>query len=273
VLSHPLIVEAIESLFIPVAIYNNKGGEDAKALQFFKEPSWNNPVVRIVDTKRKNIIPRVSGNYSRLGIVQAMTLALQQNGQPVPLYLDLLQEELLAQKNGTEKATFAMYCFWTGEKTFGKIEGVTATEAGFMGGHEVVDVTFDPSILSYETLLNKAKKSSCAAHVYTRNADQELTAQQQLPNSSISPISQFKSDKDPKFYLSKTVYKHVPMTELQSVKANSQIGEMNEPDILLSPRQISLAKYFRAHPGKKFPSAINEDLTAAWKKVGHYLKP
>ncbi len=271
VLSHPLIVEAIESLFVPVAIFNNKGGEDAKTLKYFNEPSWNNPVVRIVDKKKKNVIPRVSGNYTQLGLVQAMTLALKQNGQRVPLYLDLLQEELLAQQNGTEKATFAMYCFWTGEKTFGQIEGVTATKAGFMEGREVVEVTFDPSIISYESLLTKAQKSSCASHAYTENSEQELIAGQKLSDRQVSPATHFKLDKDPKFYLSKTVYKYVPMTELQAVKANSLVGEMQDPNVVLSPRQIALATYFRDQQGKKFPNAINEDMVQAWKKVKQYL--
>ena len=30
VLSHPLIVEAIETLFVPIVVYNNKGGKDAE---------------------------------------------------------------------------------------------------------------------------------------------------------------------------------------------------------------------------------------------------
>lgn len=33
VLSHPLIVEAIESEFVPLAIFNNKGGDDAAILK------------------------------------------------------------------------------------------------------------------------------------------------------------------------------------------------------------------------------------------------
>ena len=60
VLSHPQIVEAIETLFVPVAIFNNKKGKDAAVLKMYNEPSWNNPVVRIVDTEKKNIVNRVS---------------------------------------------------------------------------------------------------------------------------------------------------------------------------------------------------------------------
>src|ERR671918_767633 len=47
-----------------------------------------------------------------------------------------------AQK--TEKATFAGGCFWCTEEAFEKVAGVT----------EVVQVTFDPSRVSYEKLLD-----------------------------------------------------------------------------------------------------------------------
>ena len=119
ILSHPLIVEAIETLFVPLAIYNNKRGEDAKVLQSFGEPSWNNPVVRIVNNERMELAPRLGGDYSQLGIVNAMINALTVTGQVVPNYLNLLVEEFRATQGGLETATVGMYCFWTGEKEIG----------------------------------------------------------------------------------------------------------------------------------------------------------
>ena len=70
-----------------------------------------------------------------------------------------------------EKATFAAGCFWGVEAAFRQVEGVTATAAGYSGGHvpnatykqvcsgdtghaEVVQVDFDPAKVSYEQLLN-----------------------------------------------------------------------------------------------------------------------
>lgn len=49
VLSDDLLVEAIETLFTPVAVYNNLGGADRDVLDRYREPAWNNPVVRFID--------------------------------------------------------------------------------------------------------------------------------------------------------------------------------------------------------------------------------
>jgi peptide-methionine (S)-S-oxide reductase len=70
-----------------------------------------------------------------------------------------------------EKATFGAGCFWGVETRFGEITGVIDTAVGYAGGDlehptykevcsdrtghaEVVEVTFDSSRLSYETLLD-----------------------------------------------------------------------------------------------------------------------
>lgn len=69
-----------------------------------------------------------------------------------------------------EKATFGAGCFWGVEARFRKVEGVIDAISGYSGGHtdnptykqvctdktghaEVVQVTYDPSIVSYEDLL------------------------------------------------------------------------------------------------------------------------
>src|SRR5205085_11873279 len=63
-LSQPLLVEAIETCFVPVAIHNSAGGADAAALKRFGEPAWNNPVVRFVDAGGNDLIPRRDGAWS-----------------------------------------------------------------------------------------------------------------------------------------------------------------------------------------------------------------
>ncbi|MEM7050224.1 MAG: hypothetical protein AAF604_11230 [Acidobacteriota bacterium] len=41
-------------------------------------------------------------------------------------------------------ATFSMYCYWTGEATLGRVDGVVASRIGHWGGAEIVQVDYDP---------------------------------------------------------------------------------------------------------------------------------
>lgn len=267
VLSHPLIVEAIETHFVPLAIFNNKGGKDKKVLDYFREPSWNNPVVRIIDDKKNNLINRVSGNYTVLGVTEAMIKVLEDRKSPVPVYLSLLQEELSARASGTETAYLSMYCFWSGEKKIAEIDGVVETHAGFMDGREVVKVEFSPSVVAFDDLLASAKTKSCASHVYTESLNHQLRAEKVLGSEYASEKKAFRMDKETKYYLYKSSYKYLPMTSLQAVQANSLIGKGQSPNSVFSPRQLAALKYIQEHPSKKWKSAINMDLTKAWETL------
>ncbi len=266
-LSHPLLVEAMESLFIPLAIHNNKGGEDAKVLKYFGEPSWNNPVVRIVNNGKKDLIPRVNGNYSKWGLADAMIRALDNAGTVAPQYLELLAQELAATRIGIKRATFGMYCFWSGEKEIGALDGVTATKPGFMGGREVVQVDYNPNVISFDDLAEKAKSARCNSHVYTNDAHEKAIAKKVVGEERISNESKFRLDKDVKYYLSRTHYRFVPMTEMQAAKVNSQIGRGKSFAEYLSPRQIALADRIKADSKTEWESAVNVDIIEAWKKI------
>ncbi|MCO6487895.1 MAG: thioredoxin family protein [Phaeodactylibacter sp.] len=268
VLSHPLIVEAIETLFVPVAIFNNKGGKDAGVLRYYDEPSWNNPVVRIVDYDRLDIVPRVSGNYSQLGVVQAMVFALERRGRAIPAYLQLLCEELQARQQGTETTTLSMYCFWTGEKALGQLEGVVATEAGFMDGREVVQVTYNPKSISFEKLVKAGQQARCADRVYAHDEIQKAAASAVLGEGRAGSKSSFRPDRAPKYYLSKTHYRFVPMFPLQAARANALIGQGKSPEGVLSPRQVALARQAKDQPGEKWENAIGKDMMEAWRWEG-----
>jgi methionine-S-sulfoxide reductase len=69
-----------------------------------------------------------------------------------------------------DKATFGLGCFWCGEASFSGLKGVVSTHVGYMGGAaenptyesvcmkengfiEVVEVEYEPSLVSYQQLL------------------------------------------------------------------------------------------------------------------------
>ncbi len=80
--------------------------------------------------------------------------------------------EKVEEKAEMATATFGAGCFWGVEAAFRQIEGVKATAVGYCGGHterptyrevcsdetghaEVVEVQYDPSVVSYERLLRE----------------------------------------------------------------------------------------------------------------------
>lgn len=99
-------------------------------------------------------------------------------GLMIPLALsqmsDDADEALMASDEvpaGLETAVFAAGCFWCVEADFQKHDGVVEAVSGFMGGHvespsyrdvvsggtghrEVVEVYFDPEVISYQQLLD-----------------------------------------------------------------------------------------------------------------------
>ena len=247
-LSHPLIVEAVETHFVPVCIYNNKGGNDAEALKTFNEPAWNNPVVRIVRADYKDVVLRMADFNSSYQLVEGMHRALDLTGAVVPRYLKLLEEELGAREAGLETATFSMYCFWSGEGAFGDIPGVVETEPGFQDDKEVVKVQFNPAVVSKVDLEKKINPKGIVA---------------------CSKNDGFRSDREPKYYLAQTDYKFLPMTTLQACRANSLAGKSQSPDELLSPRQLALLKTITENPKKQWKNMIGRtDMTKAWSEAG-----
>ena len=166
-----------------------------------------------------------------------------------------------------ETATFSMYCFWTGEKKLGNVNGVLETQPGFMNGREVVEVKYNPILISYEDLVTEAKSASCASHVFTENNNQITKAEKVVGKNKVSKKSKFRLDKEPKYYLSRSVYRFIPMTPTQAVKVNVKIGSGQSPDEFLSPRQLELLDFIQKNPKQKWKSAINVDLVKAWSEV------
>ena len=79
-------------------------------------------------------------------------------------------QSMTANSSGPQKATFGGGCFWCTEAVFLDLNGVSKVESGYSGGKvknptyrevcsgltgyaEVIQITYDPSLISYESLL------------------------------------------------------------------------------------------------------------------------
>ena len=78
----------------------------------------------------------------------------------------------LAELTASNEATLGAGCFWCVEAVFKSLEGVESVVSGYMGGQtpnptyeaictgttghaEVVQITYDPNVISYETILKR----------------------------------------------------------------------------------------------------------------------
>lgn len=91
-------------------------------------------------------------------------------------------------KSKYEKATFGSGCFWCTEAVFERLEGVQSAISGYSGGKyenptyrevttglsghaEVVQITYDPDVLSYEMLLKVLWKTHDPTTLNRQGAD------------------------------------------------------------------------------------------------------
>jgi hypothetical protein len=241
-LSHPLLVEAIETAFVPVAIQNNRDGTDKAVLERFGEPAWNNPVVRFLDADGKDLIPRVEGAWSAGAVSARMIAALERSGAPVPDWLRLASEE--TEDSPLEHATFAMHCYWEGQGKLGALSGVVAVEPGFVDHQEVVRVAYRPRRLAYADLVRKAARLDCALAVYAGSAS-ELEVARAVVGDRAKPLARpmRKADEsDLLYHLQRSSLRFAPLTELQATRVNADLAQAKDPAHWLSPRQRSLAR-------------------------------
>ncbi len=237
-LSHPLLVDAIEHEFVPVAIRNNDSANRA-LLARVGEPAWNNPVVRFFDSKGSDLIPRKDGVWSRGRISLRMVEALEAAMRDVPPYLLIAAQEL--NPGALKRATLGMGCFWSGEACLGTAPGIVATRAAWQDGHEVVVVWFDDRSLSYEALIAGARERGCADHVVAHSdAQYEVASRIFGSDAGLDPAEARPApDSDQKRHLRLSKYARLELTPLQQVRVNSALARGDDPRELLSPRQRS----------------------------------
>ncbi len=251
VLSNPLMVEAIENNFVPLAIFNNLGGKDNEILEKFGEYSWNNPTVRIVNTKEETIVPRISEDYSALTLCSRMIQAISKNKQTIPNYLSLLEQQLLSNAKNRADIYFKVPCFWSGEKTFGNMTGVLQTSSGFSGGFEVVKISYNSDLVSEKEIKSRGNKDGYE-FIDPKQVDFVV------------------SDEDVHYYLKNSDYVYLALSDIQKTRVNSALGRGVSPLKYLSPNQLRCWYAVEKSKEGKQP-LIKHTFSYAWGLMMSYL--
>ncbi|MEA5450177.1 peptide-methionine (S)-S-oxide reductase MsrA [Leptolyngbya sp. CCNP1308] len=145
-----------------------------------------------------------------LGLLLLATLGLIWDALPFYATADSMPEATAVDDPNLATATFAGGCFWCMEGPFDKLDGVISTTSGYTGGTKVdptyyevsaggtghveaVQVVYDPTKVSYETLLqvfwknvdpldNRGqfcdKGSQYQAKIFAHGDDQQVLAEQ-----------------------------------------------------------------------------------------------
>jgi hypothetical protein len=204
VLSHQPTVDRIEKDFVPVAVFNNIGGVDRVILDRFSEPTWNNPVVRIMTADEKELTTRFSGPYD----VASFTRLL----------------DTVRLKFQTEQLLVSAHCFWECEARFGQLPAIVSSRAGFLHNEEVVELQFDSAVLSRAALIGEALRLQCANHVFSRSPEEHAVAVKVAGNRALLTTAPFRaSEKDTKYYLKASPHRGEQLTELEQLRVNTAL--------------------------------------------------
>jgi hypothetical protein len=212
-LSHPIALDAAATLFTPLV--TSAGASDT-------------PTIRFVDADGHELSPNSSDELTTAVLLKRMVVALQTAHQNVPAYLQLVADEY--NPASPQSATFAVGCYWEGEREIGKLPGVVATRTGTLNGDEVVQVDYDASRVGYADLLRQVGSMQCFRSTVVPGA----------AAFQASDVQQFTLAQHPEYW-------YLPLTALQATKLNSLLSQPGnaDPDELLSPTQRAMHAQLR----------------------------
>lgn len=226
-------------MFVPVAIQNNADGEDARTLERFKEPAWNNPVVRFLDLQGKDVIARKDGVWSAAELAARMSASLAAAKQTVPLWWKLA--ELDARATELPHAVFAMHCFWVGQARLGDLAGVADARPAFLEDLEVVDVCYDPAQISLTGLIETADRGGVADRVWV-GTDAELAMGRKAIGERAAKLGaapRLAPESDDLRSLKASPWVKADLVRAQAVRFNAALAAHADAKPLgLSPRQL-----------------------------------
>ncbi len=165
-------------------------------------------------------------------------------------------EDIAQSENGqqrTETATFSMYCYWTGEATLGRVDGVTASRIGHWHGREVVQVDYDPATTDVSRLADALRRQNSLYAVLTTDQEQQRAMKRTLSGigRQAEPVAVEIVVGEPKFIDAKHSLRtrHPELMELDLTEA----------------QKIALNAW--SHYGGAMPDVLTAEQVRQWKRL------
>ncbi len=227
--AHPLLAEAVAEEFIALKLDRRHDRSSATASQH----------LLFLDTAMQPIATDAGPTPSPHTIAVRMIQALEAVKRPVPNYLHAASMELETAKH--KQAAFAMFCYWVGEYELGKIDGVVATEAGWLEGREVTLVRYHQDRLALPELARKAAEVKCARKVFapTEAERREISDSTRLTVGTLDDRYRIAKPSDQKKQIESWDLSGVSgLTSMQLTKINALAPDSPKHALAwLSPRQ------------------------------------
>lgn len=282
IFSHPLIVEASDSLFITV--FNNDEDYSCGASRSASGKSRRTRVGFLDESGNEIVQCLCADMLTRAGMANAMISALEACHHPVPKYLLLLQDEEMGRfELGPvglpvpchHRVVFGLDDSALGEVEFAGLEGVISTRAGFLARQKVVEVFYDSGRLCFGSLILYALKRKVGDIIYYQTNDERIAALMEIARvKESSRVIQFlgaiQLEFDPKPALRRSPLRYVPLTELQATRANRlvHLGRFDEAMHLLSPRQGLIFMQARRQTAQKsLKDVVDVPILPAWMSL------
>ena len=283
VLSHPLLIEAADSLFITVSV--DVGGttqHDVRLLSRYHESRNHETAIHIVNSKGQDLVLKLEGSRCSIGnVAKAMRGVLERKALKVPTYLKLLEAEFIARDEAHTKIAQReanVIAFRTKqiekiETLIAELNGVVAIECGTIGRGVVVKVTYNPAIVDCKSIVVQALSMGGIETVYWSDPRQVKALESELKLLDVPPQldelgpKSVGRSKDSKHYLRKTLLRFLPLTSLQALQANLAISRnQNELiDDLLSPRQLAILEAVETKRPRR--DTVDIEIIDAWEKL------
>ena len=282
VLSHPLLIEAAESMFVTVLVdMAGTNPDDVQIISKYHENRHNDTVVRIVNGKGNDLAIRLEGSCCSVGnIARAMRGALERKELQVPNYLKFLEAEYSARvdvpcqaSRGAKEIVFKTEATTKAEIDFAELNGVIDVECGYLCGSKAVKVTYNHDVIDCKAIFFHAIFHLDIESVHCTDTDQKTSIDVQLGKVDSPPklvelgSNRFTRGKHPKHFLRTTLLRYVPLTSLQALQANLAVSKNRFEfiDEVLSPRQLAILEAVE----RKIPrrETVNVGIADAWKRL------